>query len=122
MEAKKIVLAEDDKFYSKVYKHALEQEGFTVILAMDGEEAISKIKSVKPDLVLLDLIMPKKNGFEVLEDVNEDETLSKIPIVILSNLGQTSDVEKGKGLGAVDYVIKSDKSLADVIAKVKEHI
>lgn len=122
MNKKKVVLAEDDKFYIKIYKHALETEGYEVIVAVNGVEASDAMKNKNPDLVLLDLIMPVKNGFEVLEEVSTDPKLSKIPIVILSNLGQTSDVEKGKGLGAVDYIIKSDESLSGVMKKVKEHL
>lgn len=122
MNKKKIALVEDDKFYIKIYKHALETEGFDVIVAEDGVQAMERIRAEKPDLILLDLIMPKKNGFEVLEEVVADDALREIPIIILSNLGQTSDVEKGKGLGAKDYIIKSDESLSGVMKKVKEYV
>lgn len=118
----KILLAEDDKFLSRAYKDGLEEAGFEVVIAFDGEAAIEKIRSEKPDLVLLDLIMPVKNGFEVLGDMAVDDTLKKIPVIILSNLSQESDVERGKALGAVDYLVKADYSLRAVVEKVTEHI
>jgi len=118
----KILLAEDDKYISRAYKDGLERAGFKVIIAFDGEEAMQKIKAEKPDLVLLDLVMPVKNGFEVLEELRIDGELSEIPVVILSNLGQESDIKKGKELGAVDYLIKANFSMKEVIEKVKEHL
>ena len=89
---------------------------------MDGLEASEKIKEVRPDLVLLDLIMPGKNGFEVLEEMKADKDLKNIPVIILSNLGQESDVDKGKSLGAEDYLIKSDISMKEVIETIKRHM
>lgn len=119
---KKILLAEDDKFISRAYKDGLTRAGFEIVLASDGKEAMQKIKQDRPDLILLDLIMPIKNGFEVLEEVKKDDELKSIPIVVLSNLGQDSDVAKGKALGAVDYLIKTNLSMKEVIEKVKFHI
>ncbi|MGB2762498.1 MAG: response regulator [Minisyncoccales bacterium] len=119
----RILLAEDDKFISRAYKDGLERAGFEVIIASDGVEAVNKIKSEALDLILLDLIMPIKNGFEVLSEIKMmDHDLKKISVVILSNLGQDSDVEKGKALGAVDYLIKTDFSMKEVIEKVKFYI
>lgn len=118
----KIVLAEDDKFLSRAYKDGLEEAGFEVVIALDGESAIEKIKAEKPDLVLLDLIMPVKNGFEVLGEMVTDDRLKGIPVIILSNLSQESDVERGKALGAVDYLVKADYSLQAVVEKVQEHL
>lgn len=117
----KILIAEDDIFISRAYKDGLQGAGFEVVIAADGQETIEKIRSEKPDLVLLDLIMPVKNGFEVLEEIKADKTLNT-RIVILSNLGQESDVEKGKELGAVDYLIKSNHSMKDIIEKVKQNL
>jgi len=116
----KVLLAEDDKFLIQAYTHGLGRAGFTVISAPDGEVALEKIGAEKPDIILLDLIMPVKNGFEVLEELQKDEELKKIPIIILSNLGQETDIKKGKELGAADYLIKSNSSMNDVIAKIKE--
>lgn len=117
-----IVLAEDELFLSRTYENKLTLEGYTIILAHDGEEAIEHIRRSTPDLVLLDLIMPKKNGFEVLETIKQDEQIKHIPVIITSNLGQDSDIEKAMGLGAVDYIIKSNISLKDLVAKVQEYL
>jgi len=118
----KILLTEDDEFISRAYKDGLERAGFIVFTAYDGEEAIESLRNDKPDIMLLDLIMPNKNGFEVLEEMGEDKDLRKIPVVILSNLGQDSDIERGKKLGAIDYIIKSDFSMKEMIDRVCTHI
>ena len=118
----KILLAEDDKFLSRAYKDGLEEAGFEVVIAFDGEAALEKIRSEKPDLVLLDLIMPIKNGFEVLGEMAIDDILKKIPVIIFSNLSQESDMERGKALGAVDYLVKADYSLRAVVEKVNEYL
>lgn len=118
----KILLAEDDKFISRAYKDGLERAGFEIIIAFDGVEAIKKIREEKPDLILLDLIMPDKNGFEVLEEIKMDDALKNMRVIILSNLGQDSDIEKGKALGAADYLIKSNLSMKEVIEKVKFYL
>lgn len=119
---KKILLAEDDKFLIRAYKDSLERAGFEVILALNGTEAMRKIKAKKPDLILLDLVMPEKDGFEILEELRMDSELKKIPVLILSNLGQDSDVKKGQKLGAVDYLVKANFSMKDVMNKVKFYL
>lgn len=119
---KKILLAEDDQFISRAYKDGLERVGFEIIIALEGFTAIEKVKTEKPDIVLLDLMMPEKNGFEVLEEIRAGESSKDTPVIILSNLGQASDVEKGKELGATDYLIKSNFSMKEVIEKVKFHL
>jgi len=116
----KILVAEDDLFLVKAYQAKLTKEGWEVAIAINGEEAMHKVRSEKPDLILLDLVMPKKDGFEVLEELKDDKDLSKIPVIILSNLGQESDVERGKALGAVDYIIKTDLSIQNLVKKIKE--
>ena len=116
----KILIAEDDKFLVKVLSNKFARKGFDVIISGNGNETVDKIKSEKPDLVLLDLIMPYKNGFDVLEEVKMDKNCKDIPVIILSNLGQKSDIERGKKLGVVDYLIKSNLSINDVISKVNE--
>ncbi len=118
----KILLAEDDKFISLAYKDGLERSGFHVIVANDGVEAIKKFKSEKPDLVLLDIIMPQKNGFEVLEEIKKSKKQKNIPIIILSNLGQDTDIKKSRELGASDYLIKSNFSMSEVVNKVKKYL
>ncbi|TSC75285.1 MAG: hypothetical protein G01um101430_492 [Parcubacteria group bacterium Gr01-1014_30] len=116
----KILMIEDDHFLRKVYRDKLIREGFDFIEATNGIEGTNKIISEKPDLVLLDLILPKKNGFDVLIDVKRNKETANIPVIILSNLGQESDVKRGLSLGAKDYLIKPEVGLSQVIAKVKE--
>jgi DNA-binding response OmpR family regulator len=118
----KILLAEDDKFIARAYKDGLEQAGFMVTAVADGEEAMKSVAKEIPDIILLDLIMPIKNGFEVLADLKLDPKLKKVPVLVLSNLGQDSDFLKAKQLGAVDYMVKSNFSMKEVIAKVKMHL
>jgi len=116
----KILLAEDDKFLSKVMSNKLLRKGFDVIIAGDGVEAVSKINFDKPDLVLLDLVMPNKDGFGVLEDIKKEGKFKKMPIIVLSNLGQDEDVKKAKSLGATDYMVKSDMPINEVILKIEK--
>lgn len=113
-----VLIAEDDKFLRNVLQAKLVAEGFGVRIAADGEEAITAIAEATPDILLLDIIMPKKNGFDVLEDLRLTGR-QDIPVVILSNLGQDEDVRRGLALGAVDFLVKSDHSLKDVVEKVK---
>lgn len=117
-----ILLVEDDMFLSNLLKVRLQNENIIVILAKDGEDAIIKITEENPSLVLLDLILPKKSGFEVLEKVSTDPKLRDVPVIIISNLGQTSDVERGKELGAIEYFVKAKVSIDDLIRKIKEHL
>lgn len=120
METKKTILViEDDKFLRELISRKLTGEGFDVLEAVDGEEGIKKIKEGKPDLVLLDLILPSIDGFEVLTRVREDPKLSPIPVIILSNLGQREEVEKGLKLGAIDYLIKAHFTPGEIIEKIK---
>ena len=120
-----ILLVEDDLFFQNFYSKKLLEQGFRVEVAGDGNEAMYKMKQNRPDLVLLDLIMPQKDGFEVLAEVSKYENLKTIPIVVFSTLGQTEDIDKAKKLGAVDYVNKTffdfDNLLAKVLSIAKNH-
>lgn len=116
----RILLADDDKFFQKLYSSKLTQEGFEVIIASDGEEALVKMREAKPDVLLLDMVMPKKDGFEVLEELAADEILKTIPVLVLSTLGQESDIEKAKSLGARNYINKSDLDFASLCQKIFE--
>ena len=116
---KTILIIEDDKFLRELIAQKLIKEGFEISEAVDGEEGIKKIKEEKPDLVLLDLILPGIDGFEVLSRMREESTLSSIPVIILSNLGQKEDVEKGLKLGAVDYLIKAHFTPGEIIDKIR---
>jgi DNA-binding response OmpR family regulator len=116
------ILAEDDRFIARAYNDGFMRAGYDVIYAEDGAKALEKLKGAKPDIILLDVIMPEKNGFEVLTEIKKDENLKSIPVIILSNLGQDSDIKKGKDLGADDYFIKSNLSISEVLEKIEMHI
>jgi len=117
--AKTILIIEDDKFLRELIARKLLEEDYEISEAIDGEEGIKKIKEEKPDLVLLDLILPGIDGFEVLLRMKEDPILAQIPVIILSNLGQKDDVERGLKLGAVDYLIKAHFTPGEIIEKIK---
>lgn len=117
-----ILVIEDDQFLSSILKSRLEKEGFTVHQAFDGEEGLNVLKQLKPDLILLDLIMPKMSGFEVLEAISVDPELNQIPIMIASNLGQESDIQKAKNLGAIDYYVKVRTSIDEIAQMVRNLI
>jgi CheY-like chemotaxis protein len=116
----KILVAEDDKFLIRAYSTKLTKEGFTVIMAANGNEAVEKTKTEKPDIILLDLIMPLKNGFDVLYELKQDEATKNIPVIITSNLSQETDIKRGKDLGADDYLVKSDTPIQAIVEKVKQ--
>ena len=119
---KRILLVEDDKFISMAYKDSLTRAGFEIITAADGNEALKKIEEGKFDLILLDVIMPGKNGFEVLIEIKKNETLKNIPVIITSNLGQETDIKRGKDLGATDYLIKANLSVKEVVNKINGYL
>lgn len=119
---KKLLIVEDDPFLGEMYAAKFSQNGFEVELATDGKAGLDKIKKIKPDLVLLDIVLPKMDGFEILKVVKEDPKLKKIPIILLTNLGQKNEVEKGLSLGADEYIIKAHFTPTAVVAKVKEII
>lgn len=117
---KKVLVAEDDPSLSQILSSRLTKAGVEVVKARDGEEALKVIRDTKPDLVLLDLILPGKyDGFEVLQKIQEDPTLDSRPVVIISNLGQESDVQKVRQLGAVEYFVKAKTSIDDLVNKIK---
>lgn len=118
----KILVIEDDPFLANLLKLRLQKEQMEVISAIDGEDAIKKLNDIEPDLILLDLILPKKSGFEVLENISKNPSLRNKPVIIISNLGQTADIQKGKELGAVEYFVKAKISIDDLILKIKEFL
>ena len=118
-EPKVILLIEDDHFLSSLLKARLEKEEFTVMQAFDGEEAVHMLKETIPSLIVLDLIMPKVTGFEVLQMISITPQLDKVPVIVLSNLAQDSDVEKVRQLGAVGYFVKVKMSIDDLVEKIK---
>lgn len=116
------MIVEDDEHISKVYEIKIAKEGFATSLAVDGEEAVAKITAEKPDLILLDLMLPKKDGFGVLEEIKKNPELVNIPVIILSNLGQKSDQDRALALGANEYLVKVDYSIQEVIDKAKGYL
>ena len=115
-----ILVVEDDKFLQKILLMKLAAESHMATGADNGEEALQQLLVKKPDLVVLDLILPKMNGFEVLSEMKTNPTLKDIPVVILSNLGQAEDVQRAKELGAIDFMVKSDLSIQEVVHRIVE--
>ncbi len=115
-----ILLVEDDNFLANIYKTKFEMEGFKVMVAENGELGLKEAKKKKPDLILLDILLPKMDGFTVLEHLKEDEELKDTPVILLTNLGQKDDVEKGLELGAADYLIKAHFKPSETVDKVKK--
>ncbi|TRZ81398.1 response regulator [bacterium] len=115
----KILLVEDDKFLSDMYVTKFSKLGYEIETAYDGEEGIRKIKKIKPDIILLDIRLPLKNGFEVLRETKKDQKTKNIPVILLTNLGQKEDIEEGLKLGAVDYLIKAQFTPQEIVDKVK---
>jgi DNA-binding response OmpR family regulator len=113
------MIVEDDSFVMDIYKTKLTQEGFTVVEAENGMEAIKKLKTAKPDLMLLDIIMPYMDGLEVLKKIKENDETKNIPVILLTNLSQKEEVDKGMQLGAKDYLIKSHFTPSEVLEKIK---
>jgi len=118
-EKKNILLVEDDAFVCDIYQTKLEQEGYKLILANNGLEAMKKLEEGIPDLILLDIVMPYMDGLEVLKKLKAEEKWKKIPVIILTNLSQKEEVEEGLGIGADDYLIKSHFTPSEVVEKVK---
>ena len=120
----KVLLVEDDPFLSSLLKNRLQKEGIEITLAEDGEEALNFLKSTKPDLILLDLILPKKSGFEVMEEIRSDPQMQsqEMPIIIISNLGQPEDISRGEELGAIEYFVKAKTSIDELVNKIKDFL
>ena len=118
----KILLVEDDPFLYKVLSQRLTDEGFDVTVAVDGHAAIEEVGKVKPVLVLLDLILPKKSGFEVLSEIRKSPATAKMPVLVLSNLGQQEDIDQIEKLGVREYLVKADYSLSEMVKKIKDHV
>ena len=115
-----VLIVEDDPFLSEMYATKLAESGFKVELAEDGEKALEKIAEVKPDLVLLDIVLPKMDGFVVLKKMKKDAALKDTKVIVLTNLGQKEEVQKGMDLGAEDYIIKAHFTPSEVVAKIKK--
>ncbi len=117
--AKKIFIVDDDKFLLDMYTHKFNEKGFEVTQALGSTEAISKLKAgISPDVILLDIVMPMMDGFELLALIKSEKLAPNAKVIILSNLGQPDDIEKGRALGANGYVIKASATPSEVVEKV----
>ncbi len=121
-DQKKILIVEDDEFLRSLAAKRLEKEGYQVLAATDGDIGLKMAKTENPVIILLDLLLPGLSGYEVLEKLREEEETKKTPIIVFSNLGQKEDVEKAKGLGANDFLIKANFTLDDVVEKIKTYV
>ncbi len=120
--AKNILIIEDEKSVSDMYKTHLENKGYQIAVSSNGKEGMELAKKEKPDLILLDIILPQKDGFTVLGKLKADKSTKKIPIVLLTNLGQDDDKKRGKDLGARDYLIKANLTPSQIGEKIKEYL
>ena len=119
---KRVLIVEDDPHISKVYEIQTIKEGHIAVIARDGEEAIRLLEDENPDLVILDLMIPKKDGFWVLEEIRKSAKFSNIPVLIISNLGQKSDEARAIALGATEYLVKIDHPIQEVMKKVNAYL
>lgn len=117
---KKILLVEDEPGLQESFKAAFTEKGYALAQALDGEKGLARMRAEKPDLVLLDLVLPKKHGFEVLKEMKNDAELKDLPVIVLTNLENSEDVEKALELGATTYLVKANYSLEEVVQKVGE--
>ena len=120
--AKKILIIEDEEIILDLLKRKLSSEGYEISLAKDGDEGIKVMKEAKPDLIVLDVVMPKMGGFEVMEEMGKDPDLKKIPVIIVSNSGQPVELDRAKELGAKDWLIKTVFDPQEVVDKVVKQI
>lgn len=118
----KILLIEDDPFLLNMYATKFELENFNVVVADDGEKGAKLAVEEHPDIILLDIILPKKDGFEVLEIIKADEKAKNIPVILLTNLSQKNEIEKGMSMGANDFLIKAHFMPSEVVEKIKKII
>lgn len=117
-----VLVVEDEEFLARAIKDNLTSRGCTVSIATDGDAVEPELKNKKPDLILLDLLLPKKNGFDVLRDIKTNPEWQLIPVIILSNLGEDSEIKRGLELGASDYFVKSQHPIQEVMDKVQEYL
>ena len=120
MDKKKILIIEDEATLQRALSEFLTAEGFEVVGASDGEEGLNMAKTKNPDLILLDIILPKKDGYEVLAEIKKDEKIDKVPVVLLTNLETAEDIQKAFDAGATTYLVKSNYRLEDIAKKIKE--
>ena len=122
MSEKKILIVEDDKMISNMYQTKLKQEGYNVLIAEDGAQGLDLAVKERPDLILLDVILPQLDGFTVLQEIRLAPSLKETPVFMLTNLGTTEDKEKAKKLGATDYLIKANLTPSQVSDSIKKYL
>jgi DNA-binding response OmpR family regulator len=115
----KVLIIEDDSYISDMYKIKLEADDFEAVIASDGMTGMKMLRRQRPDAVLLDIIMPKMDGFSILKSIKEDPKLKEVPVILLTNLSQKENIKRGFDLGAADYVIKAHFTPSEVVKKVK---
>ncbi|MFH1510014.1 MAG: response regulator [Candidatus Nealsonbacteria bacterium] len=120
--SKKILIIEDEEIMMELLQKKLIQAGYDVVVARNGEDGLRVMEESKPDLVLLDIVMPKMNGFDVMEKMNENKDIKKIPVVIVSNSGQPVEIDRAQKLGAKDWLVKTEFDPKEVLDKVKKQI
>lgn len=120
MENKKILIVEDEETLQKALREYLTEEKFEVVSALDGQEGLTLAEAEMPDLILLDIILPKIDGFKVLEGIKGNDKTKNIPVILLTNLESAEDIQKAFEKGATTYLVKSDYKLEDVVSKIKE--
>jgi two-component system phosphate regulon response regulator PhoB/two-component system alkaline phosphatase synthesis response regulator PhoP len=117
-----LLLVEDDSFLVEILVKKFKDDDYRVIHASNGNDALRKAHDEDPDIILLDIILPGMNGFEILKKLKDDETTADIPVAFLSNLGQKEDMEKGKRMGALDFIVKANHSLDEIVVRVNKLI
>ncbi|MFZ2303609.1 MAG: response regulator [Minisyncoccia bacterium] len=119
---KKILIIEDDEHVSRVYEMKFSKEGYNTVLVASGDQAVEKVVSEKPNLIILDLMVPKKDGFVVLEEIKNNPNIANIPVLVLSNLGGKGDQERALAFGANEYMVKVENSMQEVIDRAKKYL
>lgn len=117
-----VLVVEDDQFYGNIFKIKLSKEGYDVIVATDGEQGLKVARERKPDLILLDMIMPVKDGIETLKELRSDENLKNVKVIVLSNLGQENESKITKDMAVSDSIVKANMSIQEMVAKVKKYV
>lgn len=115
----RILIIEDEEALARVIKEKFDKEGYESVIVEEGEEALSKARQFKPDVILLDLLLPQRNGFEILQDLKIDPELKTAPVIVLSNLGEDENIKRAILLGAADYFVKTQHPISEVVEKVR---
>ena len=120
MNEKSVLIIEDDKFFRDLLTNKLKEAGFNPLPAQDGGEAFNLLKAVKPDLIVLDLVLPGLSGMEILETLRKEEKTAEVPVIVLSNLSEPEEMEKAKALGVTDFLVKVNFTPEEIIERIKK--